>query len=117
MPLVEIKLRRGKLQTAPFRALVDTGADYCLFPTDAAVAIGIDPVENEREVPIGGIAGQVKANFHSASIVLGGHEIPCDVGFAQQPFNTCLLGREGFLNNFAVTFDAIRNEITFKSRS
>ena len=41
-PFVGACLRFGSKETVPFFGLIDTGADYCMFPSEFLTALGIE---------------------------------------------------------------------------
>jgi len=87
-------------------ALVDSGADSCLFPKDVADVLGID-VRSGKQVFYTGIGGhQVLFYFHEIEIFVGKYKFKTMAGFANSGIGTtALLGQRGFFENFKVTFD------------
>ncbi len=87
-------------------ALIDSGADSCLFPRDMAEVLGID-VRSGRKIMYTGIGGQqVPFYFHQVEIFLGKYQFKTMAGFANTGIGTsALLGQKGFFENFIVSFD------------
>jgi hypothetical protein len=72
-PYLTVFLRNGSRTTNYIMALVDSGADYCIFPDDLAVNLGIDLTKGPR-LPIYGITGKaIEARLAKVSLaVIGG---------------------------------------------
>ncbi len=86
------------------KALIDTGADVCLLPSDFAMILGHDLTAG-HEISLGGIDGAAKAYKHTVKI-----EIP---GFSTEEILVCfkdkvhmpILGVQTFLRHFVLTID------------
>jgi hypothetical protein len=52
-PFVGAILRNGDRETEPFFGLVDTGADYCMFPSEYLTYLGIDKESLPPSVAMG----------------------------------------------------------------
>ena len=62
-PVIPIRLHRGDQQVS-FEALIDSGADFCIFHSSLGELIGLDILSGE-EVIFQGVAGiNQKAYFH-----------------------------------------------------
>lgn len=105
-PLITIVLRyQGKKQKV--FALVDSGADACLFPKGMAEIFGID-VTRGNLANFTGIGGtRTPFYFHEVELLLGEYQIKTQVGFStsQQIGTSGILGQQGFFENFIVIFD------------
>lgn len=82
-PMLRVRLighRRGP----EFLALIDSGADLSLFPTEAAHAAGIDLTQCHPG-RLGGVGGTI--NVHVCRVRLGieGREIEIDADFTADP--------------------------------
>ena len=87
-------------------ALVDSGADLCLFHRDIAALIGLD-VETGSELPFQGVSGaQGNAYLHNVKLGVRGMEpIELVAGFTDSiAVGTGLLGQYGFFENLNVSF-------------
>lgn len=86
-------------------ALVDSGADACLFPRDVADILGISVGEGRR-ADLTGIGGnRIPFFFHEVEILFGQYQIRTQVGFAKGSIGaTGLLGQKGFFDQFTVSF-------------
>jgi hypothetical protein len=88
-------------------ALVDSGADLCLFHSDIGKLIGID-VEKGSELAFEGVSGaKAKAYLHRINLTVRGmSSISLDVGFTDSmAVGTGLLGQHGFFEQFRVGFE------------
>ena len=105
-PLITVVLRYQGQKQKVF-ALVDSGADACLFPKGVAEVLGID-VTKGNAANFTGIGGtRTPFYFHEVEILLGDYQIKTKVGFStsQQIGTSGILGQQGFFENFIVTFD------------
>ena len=113
-------------------AIVDTGADDCLFPAETAIALG----HNLRSVPsksITGINSSTKAYPHTSQVEIletGANGLPTKkvlftiknalIDFIkgsnnrQVPF---LLGTKNFLSKFVLTIDYPKNRFSIRRPS
>jgi hypothetical protein len=92
---------------------LDTGADISIVDGGWAVLVGFDPTRDARRLePVRGVGGAAVAYVHTLSCTIGPHTAPLqfrlDVGLthpeaAPPPLN--VLGRQGFLDAFAVAFE------------
>lgn len=95
-------------------ALVDSGADDCIFPASIASSLGIE-IPNERAYEFSGAApGNQMAYFETVSIGLidwetreevRRFELYCGFSSALEQTGLGLLGQEGFFSRFRVTID------------
>ena len=104
-PEIKIAVRYGDVKRKLY-ALVDSGADSCLFPRDVADILGID-VRNGHKIFYTGIGGsQTLFYFHEVEIFVGKYKFKTMAGFANAGIGTsALLGQRGFFENFRVSFD------------
>ncbi|WP_442481444.1 retropepsin-like aspartic protease [Aeoliella sp. SH292] len=118
----EAKLRlRGANGDVYVRALVDTGADHCLFPLSIAEDIGVELLEKQADVAKGFsghevevIPGRVGLTLLSGELTYGWNTI---VGFAKFPSRSdecCILGRTGGLEHFIAIFDELNLEVSLE---
>ena len=117
LPRIKIVLRYQSKKCKIF-ALVDSGADYCLFPKDVADLLGINVKEGPRLLITGIGGGQIPFYFHEIDILLDKFSIKTHAGFATTGIGTSgLLGQRGFFENFVVTFDYKNSCIELKKPS
>ena len=109
IPLLTVVIRhQGKRHK--LLALVDSGADACLFPRDVADILGIN-IRTGRCASLTGIGGhRVPFYFHDVEILFNQYQIRTQVGFAKEGIGaTGLLGQKGFFDQFIVSFDNANN--------
>ena len=88
-----------------FRFLVDSGADFCVFPATFGELIEID-VKKGREIISFGVGGKETLYFHQVKVgIIVRSEVwrfQCLAGFSYKmnPKGTGLLGRNGFFDLF-----------------
>ncbi len=121
-PIVALHLARDGKEMVVF-AIVDSGADQCVFPASIAEALGI-PVPNQRASAFSGSSqvsqvayfDQVQATIlpMDAPNIEPGQEpisFPLYAGFCEtlEHVGMGLLGQEGFFSRFTLRFDAAQN--------
>ncbi|MEO8726137.1 MAG: retropepsin-like aspartic protease [Acidobacteriaceae bacterium] len=105
VPLVSIGLSHGPvLFKRSFEALVDSGADDCVFPTSTARDLGIDLLEARTERRRG-VGGSEQVFIHAVNLHFGPYVINIDACFMEHLPISGLLGRRGFFEHFRITFD------------
>ena len=113
-PLIKVVLRYQQRKHRIF-ALVDSGADFCLFPKDVADILGIQVRTGDSFLVTGIGGGRIPFFFHDIEILLDKHCIKTKVGFAASSIGTAgLLGQQGFFEHFVVTFDYTNNYVELK---
>lgn len=108
MPVVDIAVvyRKRRLAT---RALIDSGADVCVFDLELATHLGVR-LNRLASKTVGGIGGEIVAHPGNVTIVLGDQVIPLRIYFAPNlPVN--LLGRSDFFHHFLVLFDERHHQL------
>lgn len=104
-PYLIVRLTHGT-QHKDVIALVDSGADLCLFHSDIGKLIGID-VQAGSELAFEGVSGAAAtAYLHRVSLTVRGmRSISLDVGFTDSmAVGTGLLGQQGFFEQFHIGF-------------
>jgi Aspartyl protease len=99
-PLIPLRLGYGgTVSPNATDCLVDSGADYNLFPGWWAEEVGI-PVAQGPAIELGGIGGNVvRAYRHAATLLVGQRTISTTADFSYD-HDLPLLGRDGFFNHF-----------------
>lgn len=130
-PIVPIGIRyRGRALPALYSALIDSGADDCLFHAEVGEAIGIE-VKNGPVKTYGGIGfGELIGHIHTVEIQVGGYWVECQAAFAygmlrdhpslpgmRQGLRYGVLGQAGFFDKFKVIFDFAAEEIELRPKS
>lgn len=113
-PTVPIKVSYGSKVTTPFQALVDSGSDRNLFPSEIGKILGI-PVKKGMLRPIFGIGkAKISAYTHKVLLNFEGWSFEVEVDFSDEQ-KIPLLGRFGFFDQFKrVLFREKKKEICFK---
>ena len=115
-PAIPIKLINQGRQIS-YIALIDSGADFCVFHAEIGEQIGLD-IESGKKLDMSGITGtQFIAYFQNIRIEIGGHGYDCYAGFTREfqdmPYG--VLGQVGFFDHFKLTFEYTKERIELKS--
>ena len=96
-------------------ALVDSGADDCLFPLEVATELNL-PLNPKNSNLYGGIgAGHISAVFTHVGLGVAGQVIfPLYAGFSDAPSVVPILGQAGFFDRFEVKFNKPKEVIDLK---
>ena len=112
MPMLPIVLHRDAESTLPIYALLDSGADKTLMPSDLASWLGINDFKAGTLEPTTGVGQQkVDVFFHSdieLELVGDGRRLTIEIGFIETlPTRRILplLGRTFFSHFKSVTFE------------
>jgi len=119
-PIVPIQLINGQNKQRCY-ALIDSGADYCVFHASIGEVIGLT-IESGKLDTFSGVAEQqqpLTAYFHDIKIEVGGYEFDCWAGFSRDIANlSCgCLGQFGFFSLFNVSFDYNKERIELKLKN
>jgi hypothetical protein len=91
------------------RAIVDSGADDCVFPASFASRLGLDLTTNTRTFVFGGAGSKNQiAYFFDLNVTFGdfvSYKLPIGFSAALESVGIGLLGQNGFFENFFVSFD------------
>jgi hypothetical protein len=106
-PVISISLGYDGKTVSEFYCVVDTGADYCMFPSDYLSVLGIDR-DTLNTGPVHGIGEDKGVPFASVNLKVGLlGEWPVYAGFSDhwKGQNIGFLGYTGFLERFRVNLD------------
>lgn len=102
-----------------YNALVDSGADFCIFDAQIGELLGIN-VRSGKLEKFGGIqtTSPGKAYLHQVVLTIGGWPYKTTVSFSYDiaPHGHGILGQKGFFDIFTVKFDLSKEEIELKER-
>lgn len=118
-PVIPVRLLYNN-NSIDYSALIDSGADFCIFDAEIGEYLGIEIRSGAREF-FGGIQEKAAAEvfLHQVSLNIGGWDYKTVVGFsydiAKHGFG--ILGEKGFFDIFIVKFDYSKGEIELKGRS
>lgn len=104
-PIIPIILRYKQNKPVAFEALVDSGADICVFPAQIGELLGI----NIKSGAIGSLAGVIgksgKIYYHNIIVEIGGNSTQINAGFSYSKKIQCgFLGQKGIFNIYIVQF-------------
>ena len=120
-PYIPIFLRDKSNKLVRIIALLDSGADTTVVPRDLAIFLGLK--EHEPVSETGGIGGNVKVKESSLQFTTKGKRekynlnVPVLVLQDENVDVPLLLGRNGFFENFHITFKQDEEKITLKKTS
>ncbi|OGG29805.1 hypothetical protein A2973_00335 [Candidatus Gottesmanbacteria bacterium RIFCSPLOWO2_01_FULL_49_10] len=93
------------------QALIDSGATISIFGEETAETLGIE-IEKGEKIMLGGVGGRIVGYVHTLRARIAKKEFVCPFVFSREylvSFN--LLGREGFFEQFQITFDERRRTV------
>lgn len=117
-PIIPIQIK-GRDVTLSYAALIDSGADFCIFDADIGEYLGID-IRTGKPLTFGGVQekGGAKAFLHEIIITIGGWDYKITAGFsydiAKHGFG--ILGQKGFFDLFVVKFDYQKEQVELKPK-
>lgn len=107
VPLVDLELFGPKNSIKISGALIDSGADYCLFNSQYAKVLGIN-LDKCSTKPFIGIGGLNEITVHMINLDLRIEhleKINIPIGFIDSPSVNVLLGQIGFFDNNKIKFE------------
>lgn len=118
-PIIPIEISVDQ-QSVRYAALIDSGADFCIFDGEIGETLGLD-VRGGSRTTFGGIqaaGGSAEAFLHRVTLNVGGWEYPATVGFSYDiaKHGYGILGQKGFFELFVVKFDLVKEEVELKER-
>lgn len=117
-PVIPVTLMANDM-TLRYAALMDSGADFCIFDAEIGEYLNIPVREGSREV-FGGIQAQgaSEAFLHDVIMNIGGRNYTVKIGFSYDiaPHGFGILGQKGFFEIFRVSFDYSGREIEILER-
>lgn len=116
-PVIPIQLKHQN-RFINYEALVDSGADFCIFDAQIGELLGIDIKNGERQ-RVSGITGvQEPYYIHTITAFVGGWPYKIQAGFLPNiaRLGYGVVGQKGFFDIFVVKFDLLKGEIELKQR-
>lgn len=115
-PIIPVKLSLRGI-TVKYDALMDSGADFCIFHAEIGEYLGIDIESGLREI-FSGVedSAGAEAYFHKLTLIIGDTEIETLIGFSYDiaDHGYGLLGQKGLFDKFLVNFNLLEKEIELK---
>lgn len=111
-PLIQIKLF-FKNRFLISEALIDSGADFCIFPLEAAASLDV-PIKKGRKVYLTGLLkGETALYLFPLKLIFDEYTVCAEIGFTQgiNPYAPAVLGQKGFFDNFKVCFDKSKLQV------
>lgn len=117
-PIIPITLEFGE-RSLRYPALIDSGADFCIFEAQLGAYLGLD-VESGQPEYFGGVQerGGAVAYFHNVSLIVGGQRHDVRIGFSPDvaQYGYGILGQIGFFSFFVVKFDQQKETVELLGR-
>ncbi len=117
-PVINILLIFGN-KSLEYEALIDSGADFCIFHAEMATILGIKVNEGKQMTFYGTGGVPQTAYFHEIQIEIGGWPMDLYCGFSSEmkslPYG--ILGQTGFFDRFRIEFDYKNKRIELKPKS
>jgi hypothetical protein len=120
-PIIPITIRNPRTkEEVRHQALVDSGADICIFSSDLAELIGIDVAAGRKQMVSGVVAGEARPYYlHDVELEVGGSPKLATIAFMPELSNIGhgLLGQAGFFDRFKfVKFEHAKSTIELGAR-
>lgn len=113
-PIIAVSLKSEK-SVIRYEALLDSGADFSIFPVEIADKLGIN-LNKDKKIYFSGIGDEPMEGIISKIVLeIDNVEINTKVVFSSVN-SKALLGQYGFFDKFIVKFDLVKEEIEIKSR-
>ena len=115
LPLVVLTLRHGERRLG-CRAIIDSGASFCLFPYSIGEELGLDVEKGKKASARTGEVGY----FWDIEVTLEANmDFPLYAGFSREleQLKVGLLGQLGFFDKFDVRFESAAGRIGLIPRS
>lgn len=106
LPVIPVEIYHND-QLVIYEALIDSGADLCIFPGDLVEALGID-LKDGKEMEFGGITGTpAKGYVHGVELRIRGDKYKTACVFSDEiaDYGYGILGHLGFFDHFRVKFE------------
>lgn len=100
----------------PIGALIDSGADFNLFPSKIGVAMGIN-IEKGKKLSTFGISGQAITTFRHSGIriFVEGNNFETFIEFSEEYEGIPILGQQGFFDKLKkIALSRVKEEIVLE---
>jgi len=104
--IVKLRNRQNELNCL---AIVDSGADHCVFPRSFMQPLGLDALTAPVDMTSGVGSNSVPTHYCNVTIDLGVTNFQVYPGFTagMDQHGLGLLGQQGFFDKFKITFDYV----------
>ncbi|MBS3118147.1 retropepsin-like domain-containing protein [Candidatus Woesearchaeota archaeon] len=93
-------------------AIIDSGSEVSLFDKELAKRLGINYRLTKEIRDMTGVSGRLLVYVHQLNISIGGRTVPRKIGVSDERTTSHnLLSRQGFFENFKITFDETNHKI------
>lgn len=111
-PIIPITIKSGP-HFVLTQALIDSGADQCVFDSNIAKALGLSLTEGKKG-RVAGLTGTAAPIYlHAVELSINGQSYKTEVGFTpgMSAYSYGVLGQIGFFDHFKVRFSYLRGRI------
>lgn len=99
-----------------YEALIDSGADFCIFPIEIAQKLGMN-LNNTKSIYFAGASGDLVLGLvGKIALQIGEITFKTKIIFADLYNKSALLGQYGFFDKFKVKFDLKKAEIEIEDK-
>ncbi len=114
-PIIPITLQYKNNKQVYYEALVDSGADICVFPAQIGELMEI-PVKTGESGPLSGITGKSETiYYHEISIGIGGNMTTTRAGFTySKNASYGFLGQKGIFNMYIAEFKYLKETVELR---
>lgn len=102
-----------------YAALMDSGADFCIFDGQIGELLGLD-VRAGTHLDFGGVQALAGAEafLHEVTMRIGGRSYKMRIGFSYDiaPHGYGIVGQKGFFDMFVVKFDLVKEEVELNEK-
>lgn len=105
-PVLSLALQNGTNRLSCY-AIVDSGADHCVFPRSFMQPLGLDPLAAPVDMTSGVGSTNVPTHFANVTLDFGVTQFSVYAGFTtgMDALGMGLLGQAGFFERFKIVFD------------
>lgn len=117
-PVIPVNLKSGNKSIA-YEALVDSGADLCLFDAELGEYLGIE-VKAGKKREVFGVGGKASIYYlNKITVEVGGWSFEIEAGFmfgvSGNQLRYGVLGQRGFFDQFkSINFDYNKGDVELK---
>ncbi len=116
-PVIPVQLRLDK-KTLRYEALLDSGADICIFHAELGELLGLD-FNRLKSASFKGLSSKSESLGFQAIIDVGisnnFHSAPLIFSYNISPYGYGILGQKGFFEFYRIKFDYCKKEVELKS--